>query len=76
MLVQGGPQLGGMRQRGATLAFAPRLPEGITRLAFNLEFRGRRLRVEATPTTTRYELLHGKELEIFHLDQPVTVSAN
>jgi alpha,alpha-trehalose phosphorylase len=68
--------LGGMRQRGETLAFAPRLPEGITRLAFNLEFRGRRLRVETTPSTTRYQVLRGDALELFHFDQSLTIALN
>ncbi|HEY5266326.1 MAG TPA: glycosyl hydrolase family 65 protein [Acidimicrobiales bacterium] len=66
--------LGGMRERGDTLGFAPRLPEGITRLAFNLEFRGRRLRVEATPLATRYDLQRGDDLELFHFDQSATIS--
>jgi len=65
---------GGMREENDTLAFAPRLPAGITRLAFNLEFRGRRLHVETTPLTTTYVLRRGDDLEIFHFDTAVTVS--
>ncbi|HEY5265810.1 MAG TPA: glycosyl hydrolase family 65 protein [Acidimicrobiales bacterium] len=68
--------LGGMRQRDDTLGFTPRLPEGITRLAFNLEFRGRRLRVEATPLATRYVLLRGDDLELFHFDRATTISTS
>ncbi len=67
--------LGGMRECGATLKFAPRLPEGITRLSFNVEFRGRRLHVEATPSTTSYVLKQGDDLEILHFATTVTVSA-
>lgn len=37
---------GGMRPRGDSLGFAPRLPEAISRLAFRLEVRGRPLRIE------------------------------
>ena len=37
---------GGMRDHDGSLSFAPRLPERLSRLAFGLCFRGRRLRVE------------------------------
>jgi alpha,alpha-trehalose phosphorylase len=67
---------GGMREGNDTLTFAPRLPEGITRLAFNLEFRGRRLRVEVTPSTASYVLKRGDDLELFHFDRAMTVSTS
>ncbi|MFL5823371.1 MAG: glycoside hydrolase family 65 protein [Solirubrobacteraceae bacterium] len=57
---------GGMRDLGGRLAFAPRLPSAITRLAFRLRTRGRSLLVEVTPEETSYSLLDGKELEIRH----------
>ncbi len=50
---------GGMRVRRGVPAFAPRLPEGVTRLAFGIVIRGRRLRVEVTPDATTYRLLGG-----------------
>jgi alpha,alpha-trehalose phosphorylase len=65
-----------MREHGSTLKFAPHLPEGVTRLSFNVEFRGRRLHVETTPTTTRYGLKQGDDLEIVHFDHVFTVSAS
>ena len=68
--------LAGMRQRGGALSFSPRLPEGITRLAFRVVFRGRRLRVEVSPETTSYRLAEGAEdagLEIFHFGEATTV---
>jgi len=68
--------LAGMRERGETLGFTPRLPEGITRLAFNLEFRGRRLRVEVTHLATRYTLHRGDDLELFHFDQAATLTTS
>jgi len=68
--------LGGMRECGSTLKFAPRLPEGIARLSFNIEFRGRRLHVETTPSTTSYILKRGDDLEILHFADAVTVSAS
>jgi alpha,alpha-trehalose phosphorylase len=47
---------GGLRPQGETLAFAPRLPEGLTRLSFSVTHRGRCLRVRATTGTARYVL--------------------
>lgn len=57
---------GGLRLWRGALAFAPRLPDGISRLAFNLTFRGRRLRVEATSTEATYHLLDGDALTVHH----------
>ncbi|MGI8492692.1 MAG: glycoside hydrolase family 65 protein [Acidimicrobiales bacterium] len=67
--------LGGMRERHGTLCFAPRLPETLARLAFGVVFRGRQLRVEATPAATSYRLAAGDDLEIFHFEEAVKVSA-
>jgi alpha,alpha-trehalose phosphorylase len=66
--------LGGMRPWGESLRFSPQLPEGITRLAFNLVFRGRRLRVETTPATTTYTLFEGDPLELRHGYEAFTVA--
>ncbi len=68
--------LGGMREWNNSLKFAPRLPEGITRLAFNVMFRGRRLRVETTPATTTYTLKEGAPLDLMHFDTTISVSMN
>jgi alpha,alpha-trehalose phosphorylase len=65
---------GGMRDHGETLAFAPRLPARLTRLAFGLVYRGRRLRVELRPEEARYELLQGDALEIVHHGEALTVA--
>jgi alpha,alpha-trehalose phosphorylase len=67
---------GGMRDYGETLAFAPRLPSRLTRLAFGVTYRGRRLRVDVGPEAARYVLLEGEELEITHHGEPVTVSSD
>jgi alpha,alpha-trehalose phosphorylase len=64
---------GGMRDYGTTLAFTPRLPSRLARLAFRLVYRGRRLRVEVWPDSARYELLHGEALEISHHGEPLTI---
>ncbi|MBD0317026.1 MAG: glycoside hydrolase family 65 protein [Thermoleophilia bacterium] len=65
---------GGMRDHGETLAFAPRLPARLNRLAFGLVYRGRRLRVEVRPEAARYELLEGDALELVHHGEAFTVS--
>ena len=58
---------GGMRHgEDGCLAFTPRLPEAITGLAFNLFFRGHRLRVEVSPSHARYSLADGPALYITH----------
>jgi alpha,alpha-trehalose phosphorylase len=66
---------GGLRLEDGTVSFAPRLPEGLTRLAFTLFIRGRRLRVEITHAEGRYTLADGDPLEIVHHRQPVSLSA-
>ena len=58
--------LGGMRARGGTLAFAPRLPSTLTRLAFRLRYRARQLAVTLTQDCVTYELLDGKPLALLH----------
>jgi alpha,alpha-trehalose phosphorylase len=67
---------GGMRDNGDTLAFAPRLPEGFTRLAFNLHLRATRLRVEVTPPEAKYLLSGGGTLEIIHHGERVTLTSD
>ncbi len=64
----------GLRERGGTLAFAPRLPAGITRLVITLTMRQRRLRIEITPDTTTYRLINGEPLRILHDGQQVGLS--
>jgi alpha,alpha-trehalose phosphorylase len=66
---------GGLRDADGTFSFAPGLPEPLTRLAFSLFIRGRRLRVEITHTEARYTLAGGDPLEIVHHGQPVRLSA-
>ncbi|MEV5507950.1 glycoside hydrolase family 65 protein [Streptomyces orinoci] len=66
---------GGMRDHdGGVVAFAPRLPEQLGRLAFTVQIRDRRLRVEITGTTATYTLLEGADLEIRHCGEQLTVS--
>ena len=64
----------GLRERGGTLGFAPRLPAGMTRLVITLSMRQRRLRIEITPDTTTYRLIDGEPLPILHDGQLGSVS--
>ncbi len=66
--------LAGMRERKGTLSFAPRLPEGITRLAFNLTMLGRRLHIEITPDKTTYRLIEGDDFKILHYNKSVRLT--
>ena len=65
---------GGMRDHDGKLSFAPRLPAQLTRLAFGICFRDRRLRVEVTREKAHYSLLEGPPLQITHYGQTVTVA--
>jgi len=64
MAVVGG--LGGMRHHGATLSFAPRLPDRITGLRFRLTFLGRLIEVGVERRRARYRLVRGRPLTIAH----------
>ena len=66
---------GGLRHAGATVGFAPRLPDGLARIAFCLVVRGERLRVEVTHETATYSVTDGHPLEILHYGEKVHVSA-
>jgi alpha,alpha-trehalose phosphorylase len=69
---------GGMRDHAGTLLFAPRLPHGLTRLAFTVTHHGLRLRVETDGAETSYTLTdHGEkaELELLHHGERVTITA-
>jgi alpha,alpha-trehalose phosphorylase len=57
---------GGMRDTGELLAFAPRLSDRLTRLAFRLSYRGRRLCVTIRHEGATYELLDGEPLTVLH----------
>jgi alpha,alpha-trehalose phosphorylase len=65
----------GMRDHDGALAFAPRLPPRLTRLAFGICFRGRRLRVEVTHDEARYRLSEGPPLQITHHGERLTVTS-
>jgi alpha,alpha-trehalose phosphorylase len=72
-LVQG---FGGLRWHHGQLFFTPHLPECITRLAFNILFKGCRLRVEVRSTETYYTLLEGDELMVVHYGDELQLKTN
>ncbi|MDR0344610.1 MAG: family 65 glycosyl hydrolase, partial [Nocardiopsaceae bacterium] len=65
----------GLRYQTGEVRFAPRLPDGLVRLAFRILLEGRPLRVEIQHTSARYLLVEGKPLEIRHHGTPVTLRA-
>ncbi|MFJ7149114.1 glycoside hydrolase family 65 protein [Streptomyces sp. NPDC100445] len=73
---------GGLRRyageggRPDRLAFAPRLPEALSRVAFSVLVRGRRLKVDIGRSHTRYRLVEGEPLVVLHHGEPVTLSAD
>jgi alpha,alpha-trehalose phosphorylase len=67
---------GGMRDHDGALSFAPRLPQLLTRLAFGICFRDRRLRIEVTHDQARYSLLQGASLQITHHGETIDVTPN
>jgi len=67
------PGLAGLREREGSVAFSPRLPDGISRLAFTICVRDSHLNVEITPSTTTYRVLDGRPLSLWHDGQALVV---
>jgi alpha,alpha-trehalose phosphorylase len=65
---------GGMRDHHGDLSFDPRLPGPWQRLAFNLRFHDRQLRVDLTHERFRFELTEGEPLTLDVRGHEVTVS--
>jgi len=65
--------LGGMRDHGGALSFAPRLPAALRRLAFRLTFLDRLLQVEVDHRQATYTLRQGSALDVTHHGETVTV---
>jgi alpha,alpha-trehalose phosphorylase len=63
---------GGLRDHGPNLAFAPRLPPSLQRLAFRLRVPGALLAVEVKPSAATYRVT-GDPLEFTHHGEPATV---
>jgi alpha,alpha-trehalose phosphorylase len=68
---------GGLRDRGTPLAFMPRLPQALTRLAFSIGCgQTAKLKIEVQPTRATYTLLRGEALQIHHHGRPITVTSD
>jgi alpha,alpha-trehalose phosphorylase len=66
---------GRMRDHGETLEFAPRLPDGLTRLSFSILCHDLCLHVEVTTHEARYSLRRGKgPLRIVHHGEVLAVT--
>jgi alpha,alpha-trehalose phosphorylase len=65
---------GGLRARSGRLSFAPKVPNGISRLSFNLWYRRRNLCVTATPGQALYELRDGGPITVMHYGDSVDVA--
>jgi alpha,alpha-trehalose phosphorylase len=66
---------GGLRDEGGVLRLTPRLPDTISRLCFNLRWRGLKLKVDLTPPEATYSLRDGADstLTFYHEGAEVTV---
>jgi alpha,alpha-trehalose phosphorylase len=65
---------GGMRDHDGVLIFAPRLPDGLTRLSFTIRHRGARLRVSTDGAEVTYTLSdHGSSLHLLHHGERLTL---
>jgi alpha,alpha-trehalose phosphorylase len=65
---------GGMRDHDRSLAFAPRLPQCLNRLAFRLTYRESRFAVEINQSTATYTLLDGPPLTVRHHGEDVKLT--
>ncbi len=66
---------GGLRDQGGVLRFAPRLPDALTRVAFRVMCRGRRLLIDVRHGEARYSVLDGEPIEIVHHGEQITLEA-
>jgi alpha,alpha-trehalose phosphorylase len=66
---------GGLRHADGMVSFAPRLPDGLARIAFTLFIRGQRLHVEVVHEKATYSLAGGEPLEILHFGEKIRLSA-
>ena len=67
---------GGMRLQNNRLSFAPRLPDTLERLAFHVQYRGSRLRIEVDAQNVTYRLLDGPPQKVFHHGDEILLTEN
>jgi alpha,alpha-trehalose phosphorylase len=65
---------GGVRDHHGQLSFAPRLPSALTRLAFNIHYQGRRLKIEVVHGQATYTLVDGSPFEFGHHGEKVSLT--
>jgi len=65
--------LGGMRDHGGKLTFAPRLPRDLSRLEFRLAPHGCRVEVELTHESATYSLHSSGSIELSHYGEPFSL---
>ena len=65
----------GLRYESGSACFAPRLPDGMARLAFTVVVQGCRLRVEIRHKSARYLLVDGERKQIRHHGTAITLTA-
>ncbi|MEU6773201.1 glycoside hydrolase family 65 protein [Streptomyces sp. NPDC046759] len=58
------------------LSFSPRLPEALSRVAFTVLVRGRRLKVDVGPSHARYTLGEGEPLTVLHHGDPIDLTTD
>jgi alpha,alpha-trehalose phosphorylase len=64
---------GGFRDHEGAMTFAPRLPPALHGLSFRLTVRGQRLQVAVSDSSATYTLMEGRELEVAHHGEALTV---
>lgn len=67
--------LGGLRNDGGGLAFRPRLPAQLQRLAFSVTWRGARVQVDIGREEASYTLVAGDELALRHWEEELSLEA-
>jgi alpha,alpha-trehalose phosphorylase len=65
---------GGLRISEGKACFSPQLPKPLTRLAFNLSYRGRRMRVDIAGAHATYALKRGSPITVFHHGKELELS--
>ena len=67
--------MAGFRDDGERLRFRPQVPERDIQVRLRLTVRSRLLEVTISREGTRYELLEGEPLEVWHGDAATTLEA-
>jgi len=65
---------GGLRHAHGRFSFAPRLPDSLSRVAFTVLLRGRKVHVEVARDKVTYSLGEGKPMEILHYGDKVALT--